>query len=460
MIRLTMLRLDGTKNIRHGTIRLTHDPTIGSVTGIYGPNGTGKTTVIETIRTLRLLMLGAPLDGEQASMLVQRTPDPHEPRQATIHAEFLIDGTPTAYTVVLATDGSGLRPERETITIRKNGARKRTLIDCWMLQNTETGLLTPVTAPAGAWNSLAATAHTGDYLTQEAALAHSQHRSLLFSPGLRDRLTRLSGLLHSQTMLPAARGKALADNLDPLLHTLTRLNSYAEHGIRTVTTRQAASVCFGYTPFMHDGRFDILDIGRPCFVPAGMRMEIDRMIRQANTVLPTVIPGLTLHCDMKDDTDDEGHEGVRVFLYSQHDGTRIPFWAESEGIRRIIGVLSLLVRMFNEPDTLIAVDELDSGIFEILLGDMLRTLANRGLGQLVFTAHNLRVLEVLDRRSIVFSTTDPDDRFVNPTGVHAGNNLRDMYIRAVSMGDGNGLASRTVRSHLAVALMQAGEDAE
>jgi hypothetical protein len=464
MIRLTRIELDGVKNIRHGAIDLYRpgrnddgraDDEVSSVTGIYGQNGSGKTSVIEAIQMLRLLMVGEELKGERAGILVNRAGGAGS--HASLHAEIQVDDTLAVYTVVLEACDTGLHVVRETLAVRPDGDRRRILVDYRMARDGETGLLTPTVSPMGAWNSLTALQHADDLLRQEAALAYSQNRSLLFSKEFSTQFTRISGLLHAQDTLPAARRTALDRTLDPLLDVIGRLARFADNGIRVVTTRQGASVCFGYTPFIHGGRFDILDIGRPCFVPAAIRREIERMVEQANLVLPVVIPGLKLECEMKEDVDEAGEAGARVFLYSSRDGVRIPFWAESEGIRRIVGILSLLVRMFNETDTCIAIDEIDSGIFEVLLGDILRVLAQRGRGQLVFTAHNLRVLEVLDHKSIVFSTADPDNRFVQVANVRAGNNLRDMYIRSVSLdAENTRLAQKVKTAHVAVALSRAG----
>lgn len=464
MIRLTRIELDGVKNIRHGAIDLYRpgrnddryaDGEVSSVTGIYGQNGSGKTSVIEAIQMLRLLMVGEELKGERAGILVNRAGGAGS--HASLHAEIRVDDTLAVYTVVLEACDTGLHVVRETLAVRPRGDRRRILVDYRMARDGETGLLTPTVSPTGAWNSLTALQHADDLLRQEAALAYSQNRSLLFSKEFSTQFTRISGQLHAQDTLPAARRTALDRTLDPLLDVIGRLARFADNGIRVVTTRQGASVCFGYTPFMHGGRFDILDIGRPCFVPAAIRREIERMVEQANLVLPVVIPGLKLECEMKEDVDGAGEAGARVFLYSSRDGVRIPFWAESEGIRRIVGILSLLVRMFNETDTCIAIDEIDSCIFEVLLGDILRVLAQRGRGQLVFTAHNLRVLEVLDHKSIVFSTADPDNRFVQVANVRAGNNLRDMYIRSVSLdAENTRLAQKVKTAHVAVALSRAG----
>lgn len=454
MIRLTGIELTDVKNIHHGSLTFRPLESGGSVTGIYGQNGSGKTSVITAIQILRLLMVGAELTGDAANIFVSRT---SANRRATLTATIQMDRDTICYSATLEAHESGLRVVGESLTMKSDTTRQRTLIDYVMLFDEETGLLTPRISPATAWNSITAFQHGEEILRQEATLAYNRNRSLVFSQEFALQFTRISQSLHAQHGLSAARQHALDNNLDPLLSTINGLAAFANNGIRVVTTREGASVCFGYTPFIHGGRFDILDIGRPMFVPAQIRHEIERMVEQANLVLPQVVPGLSLECDMKEDMDEAGRPGARVFLYSLHDGVKIPFWAESEGIRRIVGILSLLVRMFNETDVCIAIDELDAGIFEVLLGDILKTLAQRGKGQLIFTAHNLRILEVLEPKSIVFSTSDPSNRFVPVTNVKARNNLRDMYIRMVSLGtDGTPLASKVKPSHVAAALAQAG----
>ena len=59
----------------------------------------------------------------------------------------------------------------------------------------------------------------------------------------------------------------------------------------------------------------------------------------------------------------------------------------------------------------LAVDELDAGIYEYLLGELLRIMQNSGKGQLIFTSHNLYPLETLESNSIVFTTTNPSARY-------------------------------------------------
>jgi AAA15 family ATPase/GTPase len=90
--------------------------------------------------------------------------------------------------------------------------------------------------------------------------------------------------------------------------------------------------------------------------------------------------------------------------------------------------------MFNNPTVCMVIDELDAGIFEYLLGEILQIISENGKGQLIFTSHNLRPLEMLDTSSIIFTTTNPKNRYMRFTNVKSNNNLRNLYYRSINLG--------------------------
>ena len=94
----------------------------------------------------------------------------------------------------------------------------------------------------------------------------------------------------------------------------------------------------------------------------------------------------------------------------------------------------MLIAAYNSPSITLAIDELDSGIYEYLLGELLRIMQKSGKGQLIFTSHNLYPLETLESNSIVFTTTNPSARYTRIKSVRATNNLRSMYLREVILG--------------------------
>ena len=163
---------------------------------------------------------------------------------------------------------------------------------------------------------------------------------------------------------------------------------------------------------------------------------LDMIVEQINMVLFTIIPGMKIdvyHYGMQ--LTDSGENGYRVELVSVRENMPpIPIRMESEGIIKIISILNALIQAFGNPSICLAVDELDAGIFEYMLGELLDIFNKSAKGQLIFTSHNLRALEMLDKDNIMFSTVNPERRYIRMKNVKASNNLRDTYIRGLTLG--------------------------
>ena len=163
---------------------------------------------------------------------------------------------------------------------------------------------------------------------------------------------------------------------------------------------------------------------------------LDMIVEQINMVLFTIIPGMKIdvyHYGMQ--LTDSGENGYRVELVSVRENMPpIPIRMESEGIIKIISILNALIQAFGNPSICLAVDELDAGIFEYMLGELLGIFNKSAKGQLIFTSHNLRALEMLDKDNIMFSTVNPERRYIRMKNVKASNNLRDTYIRGLTLG--------------------------
>ncbi len=86
------------------------------------------------------------------------------------------------------------------------------------------------------------------------------------------------------------------------------------------------------------------------------------------------------------------------------------------------------------PSVCLVIDELDSGIFEYMLGELLDIFNRCARGQLIFTSHNLRALEMLEEENIMFSTNNPSNRFIHMKKIHCSRNLRDVYLRGITLG--------------------------
>ena len=148
---------------------------------------------------------------------------------------------------------------------------------------------------------------------------------------------------------------------------------------------------------------------------------------------------------------------VVLQLISIRDNKKIPFKNESAGIKKIVSILSALIATYNDNKVCLVIDELDSGIFEYLLGELLAILEDGINGQLIFTSHNLRILEKLNKDSLVFTTTNKDNRYIRLKNIKTTNNLRDFYIREMTMQEQNEtLYEETNNGDIEFALYEAG----
>jgi hypothetical protein len=206
----------------------------------------------------------------------------------------------------------------------------------------------------------------------------------------------------------------------------------------------------------------ILKADTPVNIPDRLLSVTKRIVSSLNIVLRQIVPGLEIEVrEMGEVTLDDGSDGQRIQLLSRRGDVVLPFDCESEGIKKIVSVLQILILMYNEPSVTVAIDELDSGVFEYLLGELLGIIADGGRGQLIFTSHNLRPLETLDKQFIVFTSTDSNNRYVRMRGVKETNNLRSLYFRSIVLGDSEtGLYEYTSNGEVAYAMRQAGENIE
>ncbi len=185
----------------------------------------------------------------------------------------------------------------------------------------------------------------------------------------------------------------------------------------------------------------------------------ERVIKSLNVVLSQIIPGLTITIkNLGKETLQNGENAIRVELLSSRKGIEIPLRNESEGIKKIVSILQLLVVAYNNPSVTVAVDELDAGVFEYMLGELLNIISNGGKGQLIFTSHNLRPLETLDWNFIAFTTTNENNRYIKCESLKRSNNLRSIYYRKIQLGnDGEDLYDSTNNSEIAFAFREAGD---
>ncbi len=463
-IRLTGISLRHFKNVCKGAIDLSKGHNADSacnVLGVYGQNGSGKTALIDSLHILKHLLSQFPhCSSDEIQECV------HYINVASKSSEltwtFRIDDGNGAsqlveYSVTLqkcedcmSVESANQAPqiqfanERIAVTSMIDGekARKAVLIDT----NVD-----GVFKPAARFRSLvAADKKAKEDLIVAKKLARERSCSFVFSAEL------LAILRRTQ-----------AEDCSLLRNIVERLRYYGQYELFVVKTTStglislnALPISFTYEqPQLKSSGAILLPLNEDCLLSQKAFDMAQILIKHMNVVLCKLVPGLTVSLKkIGSKLLPDGSSGVSVQFVSLKNAQEIPLKYESEGIKKIISVLHLLIEVFNKPSTTVAIDELDSGVFEYLLGELLEIISDRGRGQLIFTSHNLRPLETLHRDMIVFTTTNPDNRYIRFRNVKSNNNLRDFYYRGIVLGgQAEEVYSLTNNSEISYAFMSAGE---
>ena len=367
------------------------------IIGIYGQNGSGKTAVVEAMHMLRLILSGNPLPENSGDYIHQAA------ESAELSFEFDVQlhqqTCAVYYQAQLERYGSGSAGiSKEKLSYKMLPAKKETIIE---------------------------------FDAQEKGYAFRPLKNL-------KRLNHKSpennvDLLVSKKMSQKNRTSFIFS--DDTYEILRNAYDFADY----------RDIIFGLRHYAHSKLFIIqhgngyqdspLALREPSVVPAEVYESMKKASEQINAVLSAIIPGL--ETDIKNygsQLGADGSRGIRIETVSRRQGLEIPMRYESDGIKKIISILSSMIKMYNDPSVCLVVDELDSGIFEYLLGELLEILAENARGQLIFTSHNLRPLEKLSTDSLIFTTTNPKNRYYRFSGKNGRESLRGRYYRCISLG--------------------------
>ena len=395
------------------------------ILGIYGQNGSGKTAVIDTLYYLQRIMVGDSLADEFVEYIDAKS------SRAEIATEFNVFCGDTryevGYKVVLEKTEKGVVIQRETLNYAKNedGVRsnKTVFIDF------QRGKENPIFLPKKRYDEVVENNKDNNTdLIVAYKMAEKSRCSYVFGENSREVFFQkyTNRFKECAALIEALFVFALKD-----LFVICNTHS----GVISANFLLPVAFKIEQDKFGMKGDFAI-PMTKPVVLDTERKKLLDVLVEQINTVLYTIIPKMSIAVkNYGKQLTDSGEEGYKVELVSIRDDTPpIPIRMESEGIIKIISILNALMQAFAYPSICLAIDEMDAGIFEYLLGELLDVYNKNAKGQLIFTSHNLRALEMLDKESIMFSTANPRKRYIHMKNIKPTNNLRDVYLRGITLG--------------------------
>lgn len=395
------------------------------ILGIYGQNGSGKTAIVDALYFLQKVMVGADLDQSLEDYMTI------DSDTAEIFADFNIfmDGIvfEVGYTLSLSREEKEIVINREILRSAKNENGIRTNKTTFMdYQRDQTDV---IFKPQKRLDEiLEANKEIKTDLIVARKMAEKSNCSYIFGESSREIFCReyKNGFQQFSVIISSLFEFALKD-----LFVIRNTHS----GVISANFVLPMAFRIENDNIGAKGDFAV-PLTEPILVDEERKNLLETIVEQINIVLYTIIPGLQVMIkNYGKQSLDNGEEGWKLELMSKREGMKeIPIRMESAGIIKIISILNALIQAFGNPSICLVIDELDSGIFEYMLGELLDIFKKSAKGQLIFTSHNLRALEMIDKESIMFSTTNPDNRYIHMKNVRESNNLRNMYIRSITLG--------------------------
>lgn len=438
-VRIMRSEISGIKNVNYGEVDYMNCGSINSkgkvtktdIVGVYGQNGSGKTALVESLDILRYILRGVAVPYSIYGGIL--SPD----KDTSISTVFFIENGVTKYKVSYT---AFLRKnvEKERIEIRKEKLIYWQRGSAWKCKRDiefenpdydDDNLLDQKQIRVTSEHESALKTISFLWSMEKLALICAQNCTSVFFNGLVFNACRSLNKNEDEI--------AFRDTIMGLMQFgLVDLNVVKVNELGKINSNQIIPI------FVH--RETESSITQECInlyiagmseIPSDAYSQVQSALDAINVAMRSIVPNLQVEIEKKMEIErPDGTKAVQVEVYANRDSKRFLLKYESEGIKRIVSILNYLISVFNNPGVCLVVDELDSGIFEYLLGELLGLLHKDMKGQLIFTSHNLRILEKLDAKNIICSTINPDNRYIRLVGIEKNHNKRDFYIRTITVG--------------------------
>ncbi|MGL5260026.1 MAG: AAA family ATPase [Lachnospiraceae bacterium] len=439
LVRLTKSELKNFKNVNYGEMKYINfteteqraQITNKDINGIYGQNGSGKTAIVEALDILQHIMSGNSVNYEEYEGMFNKE------NIMELNTEFYVETSNEKYKV------------RYELILEKIVSEKKINIHSENIQHWRRGATWKTKKNLKFINPFY---NMDNVIGDEVAKIESDDEKYVSCLKVLKSVQNLAvfcaqknvSLFFNDIMFKSLEEKEVVGEEQIFSDIIKSLIDFARMRFQVVKVNQlGANYSNSFIPMnIHsETENEILKGCIPLFMkgshefPEELYDKLINIVSAINIALKAIIPNLFIELEKKnEEINKDGMKTVQVEVYSNRDGKRFLTKFESEGIKRIISLLNYLISLYNDPSICLVVDELDAGIFEYLLGELVGVIAEEAKGQLIFTSHNLRVLEKLDKKNIICSTTNPDNRYISLNGIEKNHNKRDFYIRTIVLG--------------------------
>ena len=451
--RIVSLKLTNIKSVDNGFIKFSDYNDIlkgdltslekSSVLGLYGQNGSGKTTAYDCFRFLKVLSLGMPLyqrnvNGTQNMIdnfdyLLQI-----ESAKGKIEYEFLIGYNKKYYKV------------NYSVSLKRKGGHN-------VIVSGEEMTVYPFHSSGETWKyPFAPQVVDLESFQLDAVYDGVTHKNQTKAPQIED--------LSKYTELYATKMNCITNGLSFIMSEIN-INYLIKHSDPDVkeygnVVRQLKTQIVNHLYTFKTSKEGLSEVGLgtilgihidpkshnvtrgefpfslyPFTISLSQLAAYDQFINEMNVFISSFVPGFKLRIqELGRGKFPNGKENITITINRVVGKSDLPLSQESSGIRKLLSLTCAIVFVYGNDDGWLVIDEFDSGVFEELLGQIISVIQKNGKGQLLFTAHNLRPLERVPASCIMFTTANSKNRYINFKNISGTSNLRDCYFRALKLG--------------------------
>ena len=454
-IRILGIKIKNVKNVKNGEIELesfkdvkrgVFDLLNSDIKGIYGPNGSSKTTTINSFKILKDIVLN------NSIILSSNLYDliNIDENEASIELTFLDDSKIKRiyyYEIILNKD-----------TKSKNGYIKNESLSFKEFNSENQKYLSK--------NKL----FNIDYLNEDLnnIVKPNQTLCLIKKHNKRNFINLVKILTVAQTSNSSFIFKdsfnellKSIDEFNNVSNLISRFKSFINYSMHIYTLENLGSVYLNNSIQViskSNNEYQKFDISlfRENIIEFKFKNLLINYLKEIDLVINKIIP--SMHIEMLDlgkSVLNNANVGFKFEIISNRNNVKIPLRFESDGIKKIISLISSIIDIYSNKYSILIVDELDSGIFEYLLGELLKGIKEDAKGILIFTSHNLRPLEII-KDSIIFSSTIENERYITFPRISKTENLRNQYLKKLFLDESNEYADHIDTYELSRSFIKAG----
>ena len=431
-MKLKSIELKNFKNISDSKIEFKSN----NLSGIYGPNGTGKTSIVESLQILqRYFRIEKEFLEEEE--LIRQIKKVMKIGENVLSIQIELEGEEYRYQFSVSFERdifdniSVLQEELKEKEIDNNRKKYRSLIS---FDNSLKSELPQLIFKEK--NSEC------NKIINEILANQNIKKQTLYTENTR--MNSYLNLILNQVQKSEIEKNGVPEHFTKIFKKINLLRKYI-YEIFLITLQDQAMFNIGslikmnihvdkvYGEMNAHGELPIFLFSQTNYYPEEIPDRIIKTIEQVNGIFETIVSDSKLYC--KEEGEKIRENGVKekaLNLYIKKiDDKEIYIENESAGIKKIISILSALVYYIKEENALVVIDELDVHIFEYLLAIILKNISEIAKGQLIFTAHNLSPLERLEKENIVITSIEKEKvNYSYLKNVSKTTNLRQKYIRS------------------------------